>query len=131
MIALDTNVLVRFLLGDDVAQQKRAKSFIEGAIRRKEALAVLDVVLCELVWVLRYSYKVPKPKVVEALRNLVNAKQLQIMSRDVIARAIDAYEVGRGDFADYLIREQARAAGAETVATFDGDLLKEDGFVQP
>ena len=43
--------------------------------------------------------------------------------------ALDAYEAGKGDFADYLIREHARAADCEHVATFDRVQLRERGFV--
>jgi predicted nucleic-acid-binding protein len=46
----------------------------------------------------------------------------------VIDRALHSYRGGRGDFADYLVREQARAAGAEEVVTFDRALKGEDGF---
>jgi len=52
-------------------------------------------------------------------------------SSDQIASALAAYRTGRGDFADYLIREHARAHGAAEVATFDKALLKELGFFAP
>ena len=42
--------------------------------------------------------------------------------------ALAAYRVGRGDFADYLIREQARAAESAEVVTFDQALKGEEGF---
>ena len=47
---------------------------------------------------------------------------------DQLLRALAAYETGKGDYSDYLIREHARAAGHSTVATFDKALLKERGF---
>jgi predicted nucleic-acid-binding protein len=46
-----------------------------------------------------------------------------LSSADSIARALDAYGKEMGDFVDVLIREHARSAGVETVATFDGALL--------
>ena len=52
-------------------------------------------------------------------------------SNDQLARALDAYRLGKGDFADYLIREHAKAAGAAAVATFDRALLAEAGFTSP
>jgi predicted nucleic-acid-binding protein len=52
-------------------------------------------------------------------------------SSDQLTRALEAYTSGKGDFADSLIREHARAAGADTVATFDRSLLKERGFSRP
>ena len=131
MKALDTNVLVRFLVQDDPGQHRKAVRLIENATRDETALVVADVVLCELVWVLSYSYKIAKPQIVETLRNLLHAKQLAIVSRDAIARAVTAFTDGRGDFADYVIREQAREAGSDSVLTFDRALLKEDGFAAP
>lgn len=47
---------------------------------------------------------------------------------DRLARALASFRSGRGDFADYVIQQQSREAGAEVVFTFDGDLLKETGF---
>ena len=131
MIALDTNVLVRFLVEDDAAQHRRAAQLIERASREELPLLVTDVVLCELVWVLDYSYRVDRARLIAVLRELLSARQLLIVSRDTIARAVDAFASGRGDFADYVIREQARALGTDSVATFDRALLKEDGFTSP
>lgn len=131
MTALDTNVLVRFLVQDDAKQHRRASAFVEAASKRNGSLLVVEVVLCELVWVLRYSYKVPRAKVVAVLRQLLQARQLKILAKDLVARAVDSYEAGRGDFADYLIREQALVAGADAVATFDRELRDDDGFTEP
>jgi len=131
MMALDTNVLVRFLVEDDAAQHRRAVRLIEKASGTGEPVLVTGVVLCELVWVLTFSYRVARPRVVDVLRQLLHARQLLIASGDAVARAVDAFATGRGDFADYLIREEARAAGGISVATFDRALLAEEGFVEP
>lgn len=62
------------------------------------------------------------------LGNLLRGRGVAFFSSDSLARALQAYVAGRGDFADYLIREHARAAGADTVATFDCALFNEGGF---
>ncbi len=131
MIALDTNVLIRFLVKDDEAQSRRATKLIEGAVARDEQLFVSDIVMCETVWVLSSAYRFSRAEIVDALSQLLRARSVVFSSVDSIARALDAYRKERGDFADYLIREHARSAGAETVATFDGALLKESGFSKP
>jgi len=56
------------------------------------------------------------------------ARQLRFQAVDQLSRALDAYAAGKGDFADYLLREHARAADCESVATFDTVLGKEHGF---
>ena len=131
MIALDTNVLIRFLVEDDEAQSRRAIKLIEGAVARDEQLFVSDIVMCETVWVLSSAYRFSRAEIVDALSQLLRARSVVFSSADNIARALDAYRKGRGDFADFLIREHARSAGAETVATFDGALLEESGFSKP
>jgi len=131
MIALDTNVLIRFLVEDDVAKSRRATALIEGAVAREEQLFVSDIVMCETVWVLSSAYRFSRTEIVDALSQLLRARSVVFNSADSIARALDAYRKEKGDFADYLIREHARSAGADTVATFDGALLEESGFSKP
>ena len=131
MIALDTNVLVRYLVEDDREQGRRAAVVIDRAIAADEPLFVSSIVLCELAWVLRGSYRQSRRQVGTTLRALLQARQLIIDAPDLVARALDTFERSRGDFADYLIREQARAAGHDTVVTFDQALHKDPGFRAP
>ncbi len=130
-IALDTNVLVRFLVKDDEAQTRRATKLIQEAVAVEEQLFIGDIVMCEMVWVLATAYGFSRAEIVDALSQLLRAKAVVFRSADRLARALDAYRKGKGDFADYLIREHALAAGAGTVVTFDGALLKEDWFTAP
>jgi len=131
VIALDTNVLVRFLVEDDEVQTAHATALIKRAVENDERLFVPDIVLCETAWVLGTRYKIPRREVAAVLRRLMGTRHLAFGSADLVVRALDAFAAGKGDFADYLIREQAAAAGCTTVATFDGDLLKETGFGRP
>lgn len=131
MIALDTNVLVRFLVEDDARQSAAAAAVVERAIAADEALFVSHVVLCELVWVLAGAYRVARESIARTIRELLRARHLLLHSPDEVSRALDAFETGGGDFADYLIREQARTAGCDVVVTFDRALLRETGFVAP
>jgi predicted nucleic-acid-binding protein len=130
MIAIDTNVLVRFLVRDDEAQFARASALFERAQRADDAVFLAELVVCELVWVLQRAYRVAKPAIVGTLNELVRARHIELEAADRVQRAIAAYAAGRGDFADYLIREQARAAGCDGVATFDAAVAKESGFVK-
>ena len=131
MIALDTNVLVRFLVEDDEKQSRLASRLIKGAIEREEQLFISDIVMCETVWVLSSAYRFSRAEIVGALAELLRARAVVFTSTDRLARALEAYDKGKGDFADYLIREHAHNAGADTVATFDRSLLKERGFSKP
>ena len=129
MIALDTNVLVRYLVEDDAKQTALAAALIERAIADDESLYVSDVVVCEMVWVLSVAYKVGRKEIAAVLRSLFRARHLAFGAVEQLIRALEAYDAGKGDFADYLIREHARAADCESVATFDRLLQRERGFI--
>ena len=130
MIAVDTNVLVRFLVEDDARQTARARALFHRTIESGSKAFVSDVVLCELVWVMERSYKVRREEIAQILGRLLRASHLAFSSSEIPIQALESFEAGSGDFADYLIREHASYQGCEAVATFDGDLLKETGFVK-
>lgn len=131
MIALDTNVLVRFLVEDDPAQTERAKALLQKAVDSDDPCYVSEVALCELVWVLERSYKIRRAEIGRVLGRLLRARHLAFFAVERLSRALEAYGARQGDFADYVIQEHARSAGCEAVVTFDRDLLKESGFVAP
>ena len=128
MIALDTNLLVRLLIQDDASQARAVERLFIRARRDRTQLFVADVVLCELVWVLSRRAKVSRVGIADALEQLLNAETILVSDSGVARGALAAYRTGSGDFADYLIREQALAAGASEVVTFDRALRGETGF---
>lgn len=131
MIALDTNVLVRFLVEDDAAQSARAAHLIERAIKTGEPMFVPDIVLAEVAWVLNRAYEIPKRELLEVFRKLLAARHLVFASSDLLSSALNGWERGKGGFSDYLVRAQAEARGCDRVATFDRALLKERAFFAP
>ena len=65
-IAIDTNILVRFLTGDNERQTELATAAIEDA----DSVIVSTTVLCETVWVLSRAFKLPRRRIAEVLRDL-------------------------------------------------------------
>ena len=132
MIALDTNVLVRYLVEDEPREQcERAARFIERAVDAGEDVFLSDIVVCETVWVLESAYNVDRERVVGVLNQLLETGQIRFHNHSLVRRAADAYESSSADFADYLIREVALDAGCDAVATFDQNTLTETGFIEP
>lgn len=128
MIALDTNVLVRLVLQDDASQARAAERLFVRARRDGSPLFVPDIVFCELVWVLTRRAKAARARIADALEQLVRTELVVVSDSGAIERAIAAYRGGKGDFADYLIREQATEMQATEVATFDSALKGEAMF---
>jgi predicted nucleic-acid-binding protein len=131
VIALDTNILVRYLVRDDPAQARRAKALVDRLDAAGERAFVSDVVICEVVWVLRRAYRFDRQPIAGVVRQLLSARQLAFGSTDRLWRAVRAFDAGNGDFSDYVVREHAKDAGCDAVATFDKALHAENGFVTP
>jgi predicted nucleic-acid-binding protein len=87
MIALDTNVLVRFLVDDDAEQHRQVVSFIGRALARESILLVPSIVLVETVWVLRRSYRLTRTEIAAVLHRLLAVRQLELDARDGVMRA--------------------------------------------
>lgn len=117
-ITVDTNVLVRLLVGDDVAQGQAAIEAVEGA----SSVAISVHSLCELAWVLGGRYAMPRPEIAAAIRGLVNA-QNTIVNRPAVEAGLDVLEAG-GDFADGVIAFDGQWLGGETFVSFDRKAVK-------
>jgi predicted nucleic-acid-binding protein len=125
---VDTNVLVRFLVGDDPKQAARAARLFARATADGERLFVPQIVVCELVWVLGHAYEKSRAEIAAGLETVLRARQLAFEEIDQLRAALERFAAGDGDLADWLIWERSRAAGAEAVLTFDGRLLRSHEF---
>lgn len=128
MIALDTNVLVRYLTLDDEVQGAAAVALIDGAAERGEPMFVSAVVLCELAWVLRRAYGYRKPDVETVIEGLLRSAQLRFNDPARLWAALGDYREGSADFLDYLIGREALDAGCSATVTFDGALAGQPGY---
>ncbi len=117
-IALDTNVLVRYLTWDDATQSPRAAQAIETA----ESIFVSPIVLCETVWVLETAYKLNPKDIAKTLRDFVAAATVET-DRPLAEAGLTQLERG-GDFADGVILLEAERAKAAQLVTFDQDFSK-------
>ncbi len=126
MIALDTNVLVRYLAHDDVDQFNMANDLINSCTADQPGYVCREVMI-ELVWVLERSYKYSREEIADALESIVSASQLEVESAQDIAAVLNLYRKERYDFADLLIRQAASRGGNYNIKTFDQKFAKLDG----
>ena len=128
MIGIDTNVLVRYLTQDDASQARRVDALVSAAVDRGTRLHVDDIVLCELVWVLRGAYRFSKPTVASALDKIMSTALFSFDDRNLLRGALDDYQEGVGDFADYVIGRRNSRAGCQQTVTFDRSLGDSPSF---
>ena len=114
MIAIDTHVLLRYLLRDDDAQAERARCIIECG----ERVLITDVVLAETVWTLTgRRYRATRADVIDLVNKLLQDSNLCFEDDEVVWSALQAFRRTEADFADTLILCKARRTAA------DGDEL--------
>ncbi len=114
MRAVDTNVLVRYLVADDAAQFRHARRVMESG-----AIFVPKSVLLEMEWVLRRAFAMKPAQLRTVLRGLSVAAEVELEDRAAVLRAFGWYEAGM-DFADAL-HVASKGPAAEFV-TFDRGL---------
>ncbi|MBL0090845.1 MAG: type II toxin-antitoxin system VapC family toxin [Piscinibacter sp.] len=102
MPALDTNVLVRYIVQDDTAQLAAAKRLISRCVAEGATLFVPVTVVLELEWVLRSSFEFGKDEVLMTLSSLFSAAELTFESERALEVALQLFRKGSADFADYL-----------------------------
>ncbi|MCC0808751.1 type II toxin-antitoxin system VapC family toxin [Methylobacterium sp. W2] len=128
MIGIDTNVLLRHILEDDVTQSPIATAFLMHDSRVTEPALVNPVLLVELVWTLMRRESFGKPDILDLLDVLVRSRRIAFTDERAVIAAIEGWRRGKADFPDYLICHLNRQAGATTTMTFDGDAAMEPGF---
>ena len=118
-MALDTNVLVRFVVQDDASQLATARGLIARYVSRGQALFVPLSVWLELEWVLRSRYRFSKDQVLHALAQLLAARELSFENEAALELALLHYRQGVADFSDCVHAALAAQAGCRPFWTFD------------
>ena len=124
MPALDTNILVRYIVQDDMAQLGAAKRLISRCVAEGSALFVPVTVVLELEWVLRSSFEFGKDDVLRTLSSLFSAAELTFESERALEVALQLFREGSADFADCLHVALATQAGEQPLWTFDKGAAK-------
>lgn len=123
MLAVDTNIVIRFLTRDDPVQSPKARHLITSG-----ETFIADTVLLETEWVLRSLYGYSPTRIVHALRDLLGVDGVTLDNPARVAAALDFAEAGF-DFADAL--HLAHAAHCDAFVTFDKSLVRAARGVSP
>ena len=127
MIAIDTNVLLRYLLDDDKAQSKRATELVLGDAQ----VLVADVVLVETIWTLKGKrYNLDKEAIIRVVHSLFEEPNIVFENGQTIWRSVNDFKNAKSiksggkrkeaDFPDALIVNKARYVADETATELEG-----------
>ena len=126
MIALDTNVLVRYLMADDAEQAQAARTLLEDLTAERPAFICREVMI-ELVWVLERAYRLPRDRIAFVLQGLIATDGLEVEVANDVARAASRYGQGDAGFANLMIACAAERSGASPLYTFDQRFARVEG----
>lgn len=124
MIALDTNVLVRLIVDDDLAPQQ--VSAARRRIHAEDRVLIARCVFLETLWVLERSYGYARTTVAKVALQLLEHPRYLIVDAALLTNAVDLYRDSNIGFADALALVGGRAAGTPLL-TFDRKLARLEG----
>jgi len=106
LIAVDTNVLVRYLVGDDHLQAAAARAVMDKLTLDNLGFICREVAV-ELVWVLERAYGFSWDWIASVLLELATTQELHLEAAQDVVNAAAAYRKGSAGFADRMIAAAA------------------------
>ena len=128
MVALDTNVIVRYLVRDNPHQAEAARALVEGLTPENPGFICREAMV-EIAWVLKRVYRFSRAQISETLVELTASESILVECSDEVAAAAYRYGEGGAEFADLMILSAAMRAGAGPLHTFDRKLSRIKGTV--
>lgn len=130
MIALDTNIILRLLVQDDLGQMQTVLDYLEANHDDANPPYISDLVLAEAVWALKSRYGLRRNEIAGSLDKLLANSLFVFESGDRLSALVYAYASSALDLADLLIAENASRAGCTRILSFDKVAIKA-GIMHP
>ncbi|MFP4580020.1 MAG: PIN domain-containing protein [Candidatus Sumerlaeia bacterium] len=119
MIALDTNIIIRFLVRDDENQARLVYQHLAKAEKERRRFFISSLVVLETIWVLQSAYGLSRAEVLEALDDMRHMAVFAFEDEEVLVRLLNEALESRCDLADLLIALVAESAACESCLTLD------------
>ncbi len=119
MKAIDTNILIRFLIGDDELQAKKVYAIFKKAESERKELFVPLLVILEMLWVLESVYEISRIEILESISDLLLMPIFKFDQQSALQQLVHSAQGNKYDLSDLLIAHSANTNGCEAVITFD------------
>ena len=120
---LDTNVLLRFLVGDEPEQQEKAKTWFNEGQKGKRKIVVKPLVIAEACFVLESFYKKDRQDIAKSLQVFLSQKWLKVEERGILLALLYWYKEGRHFVDSYLLACAKKEKGR--ILSFDKKLIRD------
>lgn len=122
----DTNVIVRYLVKDDLSLYANAKGFFDKVKNGSEKAVILESVIAECIYVLTKVYQAPKDKAADSLIDILHYKGIENDDRKELIRALTIFSEHGIDIVDCILCAKASGNG-NSIFSFDEKLNKVAG----
>jgi predicted nucleic-acid-binding protein len=120
---IDTNVIIRFLVGDHAEHLVRSKRIFQQIQDNTLQVEIISEVLMEVLFVVTKRYKVPKEIVIEKLKSILFLQGVVNPDKMMLIHTLDMLQSKNIDFVDALICTKAKLEGYGKIS-FDKDVMK-------
>lgn len=128
MIAVDTNILLRLVLGDNHKQQAYALAFIEKALDQKNDIYINAVVLAEFGWSLKRILGATRAEISVAIAHFISCPPFRLFDEETVQNALLLFENSNADFGDCLISAINAALNIDATYSFDKAAIRSNVF---
>ncbi len=118
---VDANVILRFITGDPPEMAREAKALFEAADRGEITLALDEIIVVEVVWVLHSFYKIEKNKIKQVMQAFIANEGVEMADKMDILLALTLFADKNVDFADALVSVHMNQNDVRGIFTFDRD----------
>ena len=119
---LDTNIILRYLTGDDPAKAQACLALFQRVQQGDEELATTETIIAEVTYVLTSQYGLDHGEIAARLRPLLALSGLKLAHKRVVQQALERYaEFPRLDFEDALSVEHMDRLGVQEILSYDRD----------
>ena len=124
---IDTNIFLRILIKEDEKIFNECYKLLELIRERKIKSFTSSLILAETNWVLDSFYKFEKPKIIKALRSILNLKGLKIIDEVNPAISLEIFQNHNVKLIDALIASNPAILNKTmTIISYDKDFEKID-----
>ena len=119
---IDTNVILRYLLGDHPEFSPKAEAFMGNIAEGTKKAEIFDVVIVECIYVMEKYYQIPKSEISTKLSGIMNFSGIVNPDRSEILEALLKYNSTNIDIVDCILA--AHSSPEKVVVSFDKDMKK-------
>lgn len=127
---LDTNVLLRYFMGDNAEMAKAAWRLLKEIERGDEKVVTTETVVFETVYTLQRTYGVSREEIQWLLSQIISLPGIRLTEKQLCLQALEMFVHYRISFADAYTTASMIAQGIDEIYSWDTDFDKIEGITR-